>query len=226
MALQGIKRSIVTINSKDHAQLNILLKEEKDVAKDARAYAKQKAEAAKFMASWGKEQAADLEDITHNLHNVFTEFSKFFNDMSDHHVVFRAKLKEIRAREDALYDLRQKVKSAADKVKEAIKKQKPVDQLKGDLASLESQLATQEGEHEGFKRAAFQEGMRGQFDALLVFGKKVQVAATFGNHLADQIPQGSLAPGQKLPPYLGAEVTARIYADFLRELRELEPGAP
>jgi hypothetical protein len=50
------------------------------------------------------------------------------------------------------------------------------------------------------------------------------IIAEFGIHLADQIPQGSLAPGQELPPFQGHSVTSQIMADFEEAIKNVATG--
>ncbi|KAJ1542120.1 hypothetical protein HK096_009628, partial [Nowakowskiella sp. JEL0078] len=45
-------------------------------------------------------------------------------------------------------------------------------------------------------------------------------------YLSDQIPQGTLAPGQELPDYTGAKVTETIYSDFCKSLKEYSTRKP
>lgn len=50
--------------------------------------------------------------------------------------------------------------------------------------------------------------------------------ATFQKHFAEQIPQGSLAIGQELPIYTGAQTTRRIRQDFLDACAQTTNSAP
>jgi hypothetical protein len=50
----------------------------------------------------------------------------------------------------------------------------------------------------------------------------LQTIAKYGKHLAEQIPQGSVGPGEDLPPYLGSSVTRQIKTDMLVELESLK----
>jgi hypothetical protein len=50
----------------------------------------------------------------------------------------------------------------------------------------------------------------------------LQTIAKYGKHLAGQIPQGSVGPGEELPPYLGSNVTRVIKTDMLVELESLK----
>ncbi|KNC99737.1 uncharacterized protein SPPG_05117 [Spizellomyces punctatus DAOM BR117] len=216
---QGLRRSMVSLNAHDHPELNVLITEEKDVMKELHKFAKEKAEAAKYMAVWGKTEHTDVADITEKYLVLFEEFAKFHYTLIERYELYRSRLKEMKAREDSLYVLRKRLKELQEKFKDAIKKQKPHEGIKLELTTVDRDLAEQEAAYEGYKRASFKDAMHLQFDAWMEFANKITIFATFGKYLSDQIPQGSLAPGQELPAYEGATVTTRIVTDFLKELR-------
>ncbi|KAI8998304.1 Eisosome component PIL1/LSP1, partial [Gaertneriomyces semiglobifer] len=192
--------------------------EEKDVMKELSRFAKEKVEAGKYMAVWGKTEHSDIEDITEKYLVLFEQFAKFHSDLIERYDCYRAKLKDMKSREDGLYILRKRLTELQGKYKEAIKRQKPTEALRAELESLDRDCNESGAAYEGFKRAIFKEAMHMQFDAWMDFGRKIMVFAQFGKYLSDQIPQGSLAPGQPLPAYEGAPVTTRIVNDFLKAL--------
>ncbi|KAI9095543.1 Eisosome component PIL1-domain-containing protein [Phlyctochytrium arcticum] len=221
-SFQSLRRSMVSLNAPDHPELTVLITEEKDVMKTLQKYSKEKVEAGKYMAVWGKTEHADLTDITEKYSTLFEEFSKFHSNLVEGYDGYRVRLKEMKTREDSLHGLRKRFKDLQDKFKDAIKKQKPTEGLKLELTAVDRELAEQEAAFESFKRAKFKEAMHLQFDSFLEFGSKIAIFATFGKYMTDQIPQGMLAPGQELPSYEGSPVTTRIIADFLKAIREFD----
>lgn len=79
----------------------------------------------------------------------------------------------MKAREDALYALRKRLRDLQEKFKDAIKKQKPQEAIKAELTMVDRDLAEQEGIHEGYKRAILKEAMHLQMDSWMDFGQKV-----------------------------------------------------
>ncbi|TPX57481.1 hypothetical protein PhCBS80983_g03810 [Powellomyces hirtus] len=241
-AFQSVRRSVAAFNAHDYKELNVLIKEEKDVMTELNKFAKEKVEgikravkfelsawtklklitAGKYMALWGKSEHKDFEDVTEKFLTLFDEFGKFHSELIEKYEIYRSRLKDMRAREESLYTLRKRLKDLQEKYKDALKKQKPSETIKIELTVVDRDLAEQEAEHEGFKRSTFKDAMHLQMDAWMEFGNKMTVFSTFGKHLADQIPQGSLAPGQELPEYQGASVTTQITLDFFKALRSLE----
>ncbi|KAI8820652.1 Eisosome component PIL1-domain-containing protein [Fimicolochytrium jonesii] len=224
-AFQGLRRSVVSLNSHDHAELSILIKEEKDVATELHKFAKEKLEAGKYLHTYGKTQHKDIEDISEKYLTLIEKFVDFHSTTIEKYESYRSRLKDMRQREETLYALRKRHKELQDKYKDAVKKQKPHETLKIELGVVEKDLAEQEAECEGYKRATLKEALHTQMDAWMDLGNKMAIFATYGKHLADQIPQGSLAPGQELPPYEGSGVTARITVDFTKALRAYEAEA-
>ncbi|KAJ3286592.1 hypothetical protein HK104_008965 [Borealophlyctis nickersoniae] len=225
MAFQGVRRAVVSINAHDHKELNILIKEEKDVIKQAQQFAKEKHEATKYLASWGKGEHADLADITDKFAMLFDEYVKFQNALTERYNEYRNRLKEIREKEEALWNAKKQLRELQNTVKAEIKKGKPADSMRAELTAAEKNLMEAESTHEGVKRAVFKQAMYTQFDALMDYGQKVTILGMYGKHLSDQIPQGTLAPGQALPEYTGAPVTKQILGDFLKALREQKQTA-
>lgn len=224
-AFQGLRRSVAAINARNHVEVNILIQEEKDVMKTIKETGKEKLDAGKYLANWGRREHEDIEDITSKFESMTEEFNKFHLDLVDSYDEYRCMFKDIRNREDEIYAKRKRVKELQDKLKECVKKNKPVDVAKADLSIAEEDLAALEADSEGYKRKIFKDAMHYYFDAYRAYSQKLAIMAQFGKYLADQIPQGMLAPGQPLPSFEGAPTTTRIYSDFLKALRSLESNS-
>ncbi|KAI9343751.1 hypothetical protein DFJ73DRAFT_942096 [Zopfochytrium polystomum] len=122
--------------------------------------------------------------------------------------------KDIKTREDKIHDWKLKVKRAHDQLEKAAKQQKPTDQAKFEVETLEEELKKLVAEHVGLLRADLRDAYHFYYDGYAELASKMAAVAKFGRHLADQIPQGSLAPGQELPPFTGTNVVNQIFKDF------------
>ncbi|KAJ3033777.1 hypothetical protein HK097_004728, partial [Rhizophlyctis rosea] len=226
MSFQGLRRTVAAINAHDHKELNVLIKEESDVIKQFKTLGKEASEASKYMTAWGKLEYDDFVDITDKLSILFDEHVKFINTLSERYNDYRTKLKDIRAREDNLYAQKQKVRHTQEKLKTEIKKGRPADSIRSELATVEREYTEGCAAHEGFKRATFQQALHIQFDGWMEYAQKVTIFATFGKYLSDQIPQGTLSAGQELPQYTGTETTKKIVTDFLKTVKENSKHRP
>jgi NACalpha-BTF3-like transcription factor len=92
---------------------------------------------------------------------------------------YREKMKEIKKREMQIQTLKARVKTAQDKHKENVKKQKPSDQSKYEAEALEEELAKLVAEHEGSKRAEIRDALRIKFAACTQLAIKVHRLAFF-----------------------------------------------
>ncbi|KAJ3370283.1 hypothetical protein HDU91_006425 [Kappamyces sp. JEL0680] len=54
---------------------------------------------------------------------------------------------------------------------------------------------------------------------------RMQVIASFGKHLAQQIPQGTVGPNDELPPYEGGQTTRKIHEDFDAAMEQCKRGS-
>jgi predicted signal transduction protein with EAL and GGDEF domain len=116
---------------------------------------------------------------------------------------YRTKIKEIKKRSEELHELIKKHTAADDKLKKAKANAKPTDALEREEKDLLKQVQEMEAINERLKRAALKEAMMIQYQGWADFAVKVSQLAHFGKHMAAQVPQGSVGPGESLPPYTG-----------------------
>ncbi|KAJ3328028.1 hypothetical protein HDU76_010712, partial [Blyttiomyces sp. JEL0837] len=216
--MQGLRKVVANFKHDDSRNLTLYLQEEKDVIKAYNALIKEKKEASKYYAIWGKLEGADIDDISSKMTTVFDHLFTAESTFVESYTQFRKKIKEVKAREEAIQEQRQKVKTAHTKLESAAKAQKPIDALKIDYEAQGEELKKMIADHEGLKRADIRDAFKMQFEAYAALAIKMSVVAKYGVYLADQIPQGSLAPGQEMPPYIGHSVTSQIVADFEKDL--------
>ncbi|KAI9205664.1 Eisosome component PIL1-domain-containing protein [Polychytrium aggregatum] len=222
---QAARRSLTTVGGGETKDFHVWLQEEKDVLKAWRSLGRESADVSKYMAVWGKKEEEDLRDISEKMSQVLSKQQEIFNELADQYALGRNAMKEVKQREEDLEKLKNKVKHLQTALETARKKGRPTDGLVQEV--LDAQTAVEEASCSlaGFKRMKLREGFHDSFDAYLNMAKKISVMATFCKHLADQIPQGTLSPGQELPAYTGSAVTSQILSDFAEAYNDaLKPG--
>ncbi|KAJ1559182.1 hypothetical protein HK405_011681, partial [Cladochytrium tenue] len=123
-------------------------------------------------------------------------------------------LKQIKVAEENLLTIRKKERDVRSRLESAEKRGKETDALKVELDIIEKEVIVKSAFHEGFKREKIKSALKARWNAYIEFSAKLSVIANYGNHLADQIPQGALPPGHALPPFMGGPVTAQIMRDY------------
>lgn len=215
--MQNLRRSFLSLSQNEPA-IKILLEEDKDIITATQRLGKEVGESAGFLKKYGETQHFDLKDVTDNLCFVGKQIEKSLNDLTANLQRYRETLKSIKKMSDEMHELEVKAKNAADKLKKAQSQNKPVDSLKRDAEEAEATLLQFEAKYESSKRSLLKEGFLEQFQGWQDLGVKLQSVGHFGKCFAQQIPQGSLGPGDEMPIYLGAPTTKRIKEDFLSAL--------
>ncbi|RUS13349.1 Eisosome component PIL1-domain-containing protein, partial [Endogone sp. FLAS-F59071] len=131
---------------------------------------------------------------------------------------FRATLKSIRTREEALFDSRQKKRDLQLRIQSLVKtspKSPKVKEFNHELSSLEHDTQELETELADFKRFALREAFYLQFNALFEVSEKTAILAGFGRYIVDQIDVTPSTPGEPRTPYTGGEQTAQVLQDAL-----------
>jgi hypothetical protein len=141
--------------------------------------------------------------MTQHFADFSLDIEKLVVDLSNEYSSYRSKIKEINKRSEELHELIKKHHQAEDKLKKAKSGGKPTDVLEREEKDMSIQVQELEAINEGLKRACLRDAMRIQYQGWANFSTKLSQIAHFGNHMADQIPQGNVGPGESLPPYLG-----------------------
>ncbi|KAJ3268695.1 hypothetical protein HDV01_002373, partial [Terramyces sp. JEL0728] len=175
----------------------------------------------RYIQIWGDGEHEDLKEITKGYTSMMNEFTFILNEYTDSQTAFREKLKDIRTLYDEISATRQKLKAAAEKCQRAIKAGKPYEVLVADRDFLEKQEREEVAVYESKKRLLLQEGLSAQFNGILKFALKAKQVGIYGNHLAAQIPQFEVKPGEDLPAFKGRSMTNQIYSDFQHALMRL-----
>ncbi|KAI8846763.1 Eisosome component PIL1-domain-containing protein [Chytridium lagenaria] len=190
------------------------LKKEKIVASHVEKSIKDKRDAIKYFGVWGELEHDDIKDVSSKMTRLISRQLDAENDLNTSMGEYRQKMREIKVREKAIADQEAKVAKASSKLQDALRKQKDSENLKFELQLQEDELKKLKADHEGFKRRDLRDSFYTYFKACSEFSRKLSAVANFGKHLADQIPQGTLAIGQVLPAFTSGKVTEQILKDF------------
>ncbi|RKO96132.1 hypothetical protein CXG81DRAFT_11541, partial [Caulochytrium protostelioides] len=221
MALAGLRRAFG-----DKNELVALLDAEKEAAKSIRSNGRELGETSRHLTLWGREEHADLTDCLDKAAIVLGKLAEFHNALADEHARYRGLLHDIHAQDQAILGIRNRNRELQSKIKSSAKSGKNVEWLQKEEETVRRELLAAIAAQEGFKRRNIKDALHIQFDAWTTLGQKLMILGTFGKYLADQIPQGTLAPGQELPEYKGSATTTRIFGDFLKALKALRTGIP
>lgn len=115
----------------------------------------------------------------------------------------REYLKDIRTMDNDLSKLQSTQDTLAIKLKEAIKKQRNIEEAQRLYDDIQQEIREKEAHVICEKRRLWKQALHVKMDGIIEMSSKCSIAASYGKYLADQIPQGKLSPGQQLPPYTG-----------------------
>ncbi|KAI9327386.1 Eisosome component PIL1-domain-containing protein [Obelidium mucronatum] len=213
----GLRKTIATFKNHDSKDLELFIKEERDVVVAAQAVANQRRGATDYFYQWAGTKEEDVRSIAKKWCDIQHSFIVAESEYIESLEQSRLRMKVIRNREKGIGDAKQKLKAAISKRDAAEKKQVPADEinkLKQDARDIQGHIMDLEAEHLGMTRLDLREALRIKHEACLKYAVKMSVASKFSLYLADQIPQGQLLAGQSLPPFANHETLERIVADF------------
>lgn len=80
------------------------------------------------------------------------------------------------------------------------------------------QVSEHIAKYETLKRELFREAIAIQSQSWVQLSRSISIMATFQQHLYQQIPRGTLTPGEELPVFKGAATVENIWQDFTSEI--------
>ncbi|KAJ3345839.1 hypothetical protein HDU83_003689 [Entophlyctis luteolus] len=228
----------------DASGLDSLSSASKEAAKGIRSVATAQAELAQTITKWGKREAEDLQCISDGLSTLNGKVGDLYTRLAgmlsfvmlgagkrkstDDMDACRALLKHVQQKEDSVASLKRKQRdlqaklegvvkpSATSRILGASANSSPAvaDSLRADLNAVDREVMAAVADLEGFKRESFRHSEKRKWNATVEFCVQLLIVANFGNHLADQIPQGKLAPGYDLPAFKNEQIVAKIMSDY------------
>ncbi|KAI9024079.1 Eisosome component PIL1-domain-containing protein [Hyaloraphidium curvatum] len=219
----NVFRAVQSAVAHDSLMKNVLT-EEKDVVDALHNLAKQRIGASKVLADWGVRDGDDLGVILTHTQTLNDKLSSYIDTYADKYQEYRAHLKTIYAREESMDSNRQKRSALEKKLQQHVKAQKAdVAAIQREIQMFDRDLAQLEADHMTYKRNSVAMASTVQWDSLLELAAKMQIIATFGKYLTEQIPLDRIPPGIQRPPFAGGAVTQQIVQDCHEALMAWRP---
>ncbi|KAJ3205257.1 hypothetical protein HDU82_005318 [Entophlyctis luteolus] len=214
MMSAGLRGAVASIKNPDSKDLQVYLKEERDVVAAQAKLLQQRRGATDWYINWAALKEEDIRAISAKIQQIQESFMLAEQEYVDALERARVRMKTIRDREKEISDMRAKLRSVVSKRDAAQKKQQPAEALIQEARDIHAHIRELEAQHLGATRFDLRETLRMRHEATLKYAAKMSVASKFQLCLADQIPQGTLYPGQNLPPYTGQSTLELIMNDF------------
>jgi len=122
--------------------------------------------------------------------------------------------KEIKASEKNLKELKANLKELSQKIDENyVKEKNTLEIVEENYSKAKKEYELKSNEHDAFVREKLRKSYVKQFDALKEFAQKLDIIATFGKHVANQIPVGFIPVDSEKPEFKGKETLKEIITD-------------
>ncbi|KAJ3080405.1 tyrosyl-DNA phosphodiesterase 1 [Rhizoclosmatium hyalinum] len=210
----GLRGTIAGFKNAESKDLEVFIKEERDVVDATGKKMRQFAGATTAFQRWAGTKEEDIRSIAAKWVQIQEDSLHAEKEYTDALEQSRARMKVIRNREKAIGDAKGDLKKAINARDAAQKKQAPADDLIQRARNIQTHIRQLEAEHLGLTRLDLREALRIKHEAAIKYAVKMSVASKFSLYLADQIPQGTLHPGQDLPPFQNHSTLEQIMADF------------
>ncbi|KAK0199702.1 hypothetical protein DFS33DRAFT_1388008 [Desarmillaria ectypa] len=173
--------------------------------------------AAEALHAWGEGEGEDLGDTLGASTSIIAHFTHALTSYATHEHAIRDHMKSIRAREEALDDLKRKRKvivSKAEAAERKLSKMSPehknlamqtdtLNQLRDQIRSLDSDIMTEEASLGDFKRSTTRSMMGLKFGGLLELSEKGVFVGDYGKLIVSEIPEDVTQPGMPRLMYTG-----------------------
>ncbi|KAJ3070399.1 Splicing factor [Podochytrium sp. JEL0797] len=214
MLSAGLRGTIAGFKNHDSKDLEVFIKEDRDVVDAQTSLMRQRKGAADYFHRWAATKEEDIRMIGGRWVDIQEALIVAENEYVESLEHSRVRMKVIRNREKAIGDAKGKLKTAISKRDAAQKKQQPAEELIQAARDIQAHIRELEAEHLGLTRLDLRDALRIKHEASIKYAVKLSVASNFSIHLADQIPQGTMLPGQDLPSFAGGPTLDQIMADF------------
>ena len=117
-----------------------------------------------------------IQDWSEKMWTLMDKRTDAQSNFTDTYMTYRSVLKEIRSGEENLYKLRTAEKTLQDRVKESVKKQKPVENVKLELESASKLVQAAEARQYNEKRQLLAKATAIQCQAMLEMSLRVLIS--------------------------------------------------
>ncbi|KAK0475759.1 hypothetical protein IW261DRAFT_1492731 [Armillaria novae-zelandiae] len=191
--------------------------------------------AAEALRAWGIGEGEDLGDTLGASTSIMAHFTHALTSYATHEHAIRDHMKSIRAREEALDDLKRKRKvivGRAEAAERKLSKMSPehknlalqtdtLNQLRDQIRSLDSDIMTEEAALGDFKRATTRSMMGLKFGGLLELSEKGVIVGDYGKLIISEIPEDVTQPGMPRLMYIGHPKVEMLVSETYKAVNQV-----
>ncbi|KIY71647.1 hypothetical protein CYLTODRAFT_390084 [Cylindrobasidium torrendii FP15055 ss-10] len=201
----------------DLRPLQDLINSEKAVLTSLQRLSTDVAKSSEMLRTWGLGEGDDLGDVLSACTTILTYFSNAVAQYGTHEHAMRDHMKSIRAKEEALDELKRRrrgVVSKADTAERKLSKMSPehknlaiqtdtLNRLRDEIRAMDSDIMADEASLSDFKRTATRAMLGLKFGGLHELGQKAAIVGDHGRRLIGEIPDDTSLPGMPRRIYDG-----------------------
>ncbi|KAI9494036.1 Eisosome component PIL1-domain-containing protein [Zychaea mexicana] len=207
--------------------LLMFLEAEKTAAKQWARMSEERRISANHLKMFGQPLGDDLTDVTSKLGELLILFSSTMTEFSSSYDQYCDTMKTMADKESTLLSDREKRARLIEAI-ERHEQEHPggVDklmQLKEQLAKVESKTLPAETGLGNYQRIAMREAMYLLLNGMDEMASKMDMIASFGKYIVDELDVTPIEPGQGRPEYSGSERTATVVKDVKRAVDFWKP---
>ncbi|PBK66038.1 hypothetical protein ARMSODRAFT_960488 [Armillaria solidipes] len=191
--------------------------------------------AAEALRAWGIGEGEDLGDALGASTSIIAHFTHALTSYATHEHAIRDHMKSIRAREEALDELKRKRKvivSRAEAAERKLSKMSPehknlamqtdtLNQLRDQIRSLDSDIMTEEAALGDFKRSTTRSMMGLKFGGLLELSEKGVIVGDYGKLIVSEIPEDVTQPGMPRLMYTGHPKVEMLVSETYKAVNQV-----
>ncbi|KAK0234929.1 hypothetical protein EDD85DRAFT_954441 [Armillaria nabsnona] len=191
--------------------------------------------AAEALRAWGIGEGEDLGDTLGASTSIIAHFTHALTSYATHEHAIRDHMKSIRAREEALDELKRKRKvvvGRAEAAERKLSKMSPehknlamqtdtLNQLRDQIRSLDSDIMTEEAALGDFKRSTTRSMMGLKFGGLLELSEKGVIVGDYGKLIVSEIPEDVTQPGMPRLMYTGHPKVEMLVSETYKAVNQV-----
>ncbi|CAK9782025.1 hypothetical protein CC85DRAFT_330599 [Cutaneotrichosporon oleaginosum] len=192
--------------------------------------------AATKLPLYGQAEGPDLQDVLSHSSTLLNQLSAAFRAFASHEASMRVCFKKVRAREEALDEMRRRRRTTGTKAEAAERKlakmgpenkQLPaqtdlLERLRQEMRQMDADIVHEETKLGDFKRQTVKEAMSYKFGGLEELGEKMCIIGELGKLLLEEIPLEETPPGYDRAPYNGYERTESTTKEAIKCLATVQ----
>ncbi|GMK55888.1 hypothetical protein CspeluHIS016_0209440 [Cutaneotrichosporon spelunceum] len=225
-----------SLGNQDLRPLQDVITGEKAIMVTCDRLATETATAATKLPLYGQSEGPDLQDVLSHSSTLLNQLSAAFRAFASHEASMRVCFKKVRAREEALDELRRRRRTTGVKAESAERKlakmgpenkQLPsqtelLEKLRQEMRQMDSDIVQEETKLGDFKRQTVKEAMSYKFGGLEELGEKMCIIGELGKLLLEEIPLEETPPGYDRAPYNAYDRTENTTKEAIKCLATVQ----